>query len=290
MTLASQYSVVMFAHNEEQNIKQSVLSVLENSDERLHALKVIANGCSDQTVPILNELAQHNKKIQVIDLSIGDKCNAWNQYVHEFSEDEGVHFFTDADVRFTKNAFPRLNDTLRENAYANGVAGLPFSGRNIEQYKDLVQNNYCLFGNCYGLKGEFLQRLQSTGFRLPIGLGWIDSAITKVVNSNVGEVPHPKPGKVIFNEECGYEFDSLSLLKWSDWRLYINRITRYRLGKLQEKYLEKIDFVNWPENLLEINQKVLADIESKQSIFHFQDRYLVKKRILGFAKKMQHRP
>lgn len=276
----------MFAHNEESNIRQSVNSVIENTDDKLERLLVIANGCKDGTVAVLKELKLSFNKLEYLDVNFGDKCNAWNLYVHEHASAASVHFFVDADVRFTYKAFPQMHRTLIESDSANAIAGLPFSGRNIDTYKKMVTEGWSLFGNCYGLKHSFIELVKSKGFRLPIGLGWIDSAITKIIYKDVDLQKKAIKGKIIFNENCGYEFESLSLLKKSDWSLYVSRIVRYRLGKLQEKYLELIPFENWPENLLLVNQQVLDDIIATKSFFNILDRHLVAKRISKFAKKM----
>jgi len=281
------YNIVMFAHNEEHNITQSVKSVFDNSDDKLEKLVVIANGCTDATVGVLTQLKMSFSTLEVIDLVIGDKCNAWNRYVHEFASDALVHFFVDADVRFTDMAFPQMFQTLIEDNNASAVAGLPFSGRNIGTYKDMVTNGWSLFGNCYGLKLSFIQIIRNKKFKLPIGLGWIDSAITKIIYKDVDHQKKAIKGRIIFNEKCGYQFDSLSLWKKSDWSLYVSRIVRYRLGKLQEKHLEIIPFESWPDNLLEINQLVIEDIKLNKSYFNLLDRYLVVKRVKKFALKMQ---
>lgn len=285
--MPEKYAIVMFAHNEQDNISQSVNSIFQNCDEQLERLLVIANGCTDNTVAVLQKLQSNYAKLTVQDLDIGDKCNAWNRYVHEYSVGLSsiTHFFVDADVRFTTMAFPKMHSSLRADQQANAIAGLPFSGRNIAQYTDMVTKGLCLFGNCYGLKVEFITLLRDKKFKLPIGLGWIDSAITKMVNRDVEDISSPKKGKITFNSECGYEFDSLSIFKKSDWTLYINRIIRYRLGKLQEKHLEKIGFTQWPDNLLEINALVLEDIRLNSPWYHLLDKKLVANRILKFAKK-----
>lgn len=281
------YSVTMFAHNEQEQIKSAVESVISNSDSSLTSLIVIANGCTDNTDQILKELSSQKEfeKLSVVELELGDKCNAWNHYVHDLAGDNDVHFFVDSDVRFTKSAFPRMAESLVSDTRANAIAGLPFSGRNQSQYEGLVVNGWCLFGGCYGVKKRYIELLRERAFRLPIGLGWIDSEITKAIHSDVGLIKSPEKGRIICNPKCGYEFDSLSIFKKSDWSLYKNRIARYRLGQLQEQYLDKLDYKDWPENLLDINKAILKDIECSAVFFDFKNKYLVKKRVEKFIKK-----
>jgi glycosyltransferase involved in cell wall biosynthesis len=254
---SKKYSIVMFAYNEEKKIAASIESIFDNVDDNLCKLFVMANGCTDNTVTIVNELKQQFEKLEVINLSIGDKCNAWNEYVHNIAPECDAHFFVDADVEFTDKVFPQLFNKLTSTVQAHAIAGLPFSGRNKSFYRSLVIERGCLFGNCYGLKQEFIDSIRQTHFKLPKGLCWIDSAITKAVNGDLKYQDTNIPGRVTYNKACGYKFKSLNPFKKDDRNLYFSRIARYATGKLQEKYLEKLDFKDWPLDLNEINQNIL---------------------------------
>ncbi|MFQ3190353.1 MAG: glycosyltransferase involved in cell wall biosynthesis [Paraglaciecola sp.] len=282
------YTIVMFAHNEEKNIGRSIKSVLDSADGYLNKLYVIANGCTDNTCSEVQkiQLTRSNDQLALVELQLGDKCNAWNQYVHHIADESPIHFFVDADVQFVVGSFGRLSQHLANDAEANAAAGLPFSGRNQQQYLDMVKQGRCLFGNCYALKLEFIEKIRRKSFYLPIGLGWIDSAITKIVNRDLQDIPNPKEGRIVYDLESGYRFDSLSLFSKADRQLYINRIVRYRLGKYQEKYLEKGSFLTWPRILDEINSAILNDIQCNAKWFNILDRYFVAKRIVKQNQKL----
>ena len=278
----------MFAHNEEKHIANSISSVLDSADINLNKIYVIANGCSDDTSSetMKLQLAVSNDKISLIELELGDKCNAWNHYIHDVADSSLVHFFVDADVRFIPGTFGKLSQCLANTKCANAAAGLPFSGRNQQQYLDMVKQGRCLFGNCYALKREFIEKIRQKSFYLPIGLGWIDSAITKIVNRDLEDIPNPKEGRIVHDVESGYRFDSLSIFSKADRQLYISRIVRYRLGKHQEKYLEKGSFLSWPRVLDEINYAILNDIQCNAKWFNILDRYFVAKRIAKQNQKL----
>ena len=197
-----------------------------------------------------------------------------------------MHFFVDAGVRFIPGTFGKLSQCLANTKCANAAAGLPFSGRNQQQYLDMVKQGRCLFGNCYALKREFIEKIRQKSFYLPIGLGWIDSAITKIVNRDLEDIPNPKEGRIVHDVESGYRFDSLSIFSKADRQLYISRIVRYRLGKHQEKYLEKGSFLSWPRVLDEINYAILNDIQCNAKWFNILDRYFVAKRIAKQNQKL----
>ena len=260
---SSHYSVAVFAYNEEQSIQACIESIKRNSDDRLQHIKVLANGCSDRTIEKAQDLSRNHKEIEVIDIKIGDKCNAWNTYVYEHADSKiPVHFFTDGDVTFSGNIFSRLSKDLICNQEANAAAGVPLTGRNREQYLKLIEERHCLFGGCHALKTDFLEKVRRTNFRLPRGLMWIDSAITKIVNSDLGNPRHGREDRIIHNKNCGYTFDSISPLSWTDVKLYLSRITRYEAGQLQERHLERIPFSDWPADLMSINSQIIKSIRS----------------------------
>ena len=96
-----------------------------------------------------------------------------------------------------------------------------------------------------------------------------------------------KKGRIIHDLESGYRFDSLSLFSKADRQIYVNRIIRYRLGKYQEKHLEKCSFLSWPRVLDKINASVLSDIKANAKWFNILDRYFVVKRIYKQNKKLE---
>ena len=253
------YSIVLFAYNEEKNIANTLHSIVNNTDEKLHSIFVLANGCTDNTVAVansaLNQLSYGDA--HVIDIKLGDKCNAWNEYAHNYLSEADVHFFVDSDVVFTKNAFPILFEALLKSD-RTAITGLPQSGRNIERYTELVVRYSCLSGNLYGLKREFLQRIREKEIGLPIGLSWIDSQITKMVNEDLNDKKDDYQHRVTYVAGVGYQFSSLKPWSKDDIKLYINRIVRYKTGQLQEVYLDALPFTQWPKNMTPINEQVLA--------------------------------
>lgn len=261
------YSVVTFAFNEEANLAQTLASIRAATDDALIKVTVVANGCTDSTAEVARQAMQGwEVPHQVIELALGDKCNAWNTYVYDHLPEADVHFFVDSDVTFSDRAFPQLYGQLAQSPGMNAVTGLPCSGRNAPQYLELATRYSCLFGNLYGLTHEFVQRLKGQGIRLPVGLSWIDAQITKLVNDNLEYAKDDYRGRVTFVAGVGYRFDSLKPWNPDHIRLYINRICRYKAGQLQEPYLDALPFVDWPETMEPINQSILEKGLSLRSL------------------------
>jgi glycosyltransferase involved in cell wall biosynthesis len=110
-------SLGMMAWNEEESIlttleslfQQSVFKKLRARDEQMEFL-VLANGCSDRTVPLAREFLDRMARehpwargftARVIDIPEPGRNNAWNRFVHEFSAREARFIgLVDADIVF----------------------------------------------------------------------------------------------------------------------------------------------------------------------------------------------
>jgi len=279
----------MFAHNEEKNIKKSIQSIFKNVDGDLCKLFVLANGCTDNTVVVLNELKAQHKKLEIINLKLGDKCNAWNEYMHYIAPECAIHYFVDADVQFSDNCFSKMSEHLLGTEQETvAVAGMPLSGRNMKFYRSLVTENSCLFGNFYGLKDSFIQRIREEKFKLPIGLNWIDSFLTKAINTDLQFFKYNLPNRTCYIEKVGYRFDSLSIFKQQDIKLYINRIARYELGKLQEIFLDELSIKEWPSNMNAINSKISENFNFLSKPLSIFKKIIVNKRLNKLIKNVKH--
>lgn len=282
MSQRIRYSIVMFAHNEEANIATSLESAHQQTNDGLTRLLVIANGCKDRTVEIVRgiQASPGLDHLALVELALGDKCNAWNHYLHELADDVDCHFFVDADVFFSENCFEQLARQLTVAApTAHAVAGMPLSGRNADFYRSLVIERSCFFGNLYGLSNAFVRLVQDRNFRLPIGLNWIDSFLTKAVNTDLGFGRDNLPGRVTYLPEVGFRFQSLSPLRRRDIQLYLNRIARYELGKLQEVHLDRLPPEEWPRDMRAINERILYNFEEEAAQVSVLKRILARRRL-----------
>jgi len=282
------YNIVMFAYNEQDNIEASITSIFNNVNAQLNCFYLIANGCSDDTVAIANRVKEKLgfSRLNVVEIELGDKCNAWNTYLHELADDVDVHFFTDADVQFSSHCFEQMAEKLVNTGDSTVViAGMPLTGRNIDFYRSLVIERACFFGNLYGMKHAFVERIRETPFRLPVGLNWIDSFLTKAANTDLKFTDFNLPDRTTWIEGVGYDFEKLSVFKRSDIKLYINRIARYELGKIQEVFLDALPCEQWPADMMDINRKIDADFDSLTSHLGFIKKSLVRKRLTKILSK-----
>lgn len=256
-------NIAVFAYNEENSIENAIRSIYESlGDSIKFKTFVLANGCVDNTVEIVRNMTNHYPGLSVVEIEMGDKCNAWNTYVYDYADDAYCHFFCDGDVTFSKGAFERMYDKLLENDLSFAVAGVPLSGRGRKKYFQMIKEKSNIFGNLYGLKNEFLKLVRSKNFKLPIGFLVDDNLIGRIICTDIDRKNKPNKKRVVYDEHAGYYVRSLNPFSILDAKIYINRLIRYKLGELQQDKLRPISYNDFPVSLDSINNEILADLKT----------------------------
>lgn len=220
------WAVAVFAHNEADNIERCLNSIRSHASRRIHAY-VLANGCSDETESVVRSYAERNDWVSLVSIARGDKCNAWNVFVHEVAPAAQIHFFMDGDVWAEAGAFDALGDALSSDTRAMAAAAAPSTGRAKAFMEELVCTHRLLLGNLYALRGTFVQAARQAGVRLPIGYVGDDGLVTSLVKWNLDPKGEFHAWRVAPCPQARFGFRSFSLLSPSDWRTYLRRRIRY---------------------------------------------------------------
>lgn len=233
------WPVAVFAHNEARNII-ACLDSLQASTRHPIECYVLANACTDRTEALVHEYASSHPNVHLVSITLGDKANAWNVFVHEASPREASHyFFIDGDVRVTPGALDAMALALGQNSQANGVSALPKSGRGVEAFKrDMLETNG-IAGNLYGLRGVFVERIRSQAIHMPIGTIGEDALMGAMLKWDLRGDTRWDNNKVTVAHEAGFEFDSVSPWLPREWKKYFRRRVRYSVRGYQNKMLGK---------------------------------------------------
>jgi len=238
--VSGRWPVAVFAHNEEDCIEACVRSLLDNRQPGIALeVHVLANACSDGTETVVARLAASEPSVRLHSISIGDKANAWNVYVHEVAPESDVHFFIDGDVQACAGALLPLAQALAAAPQANAAAALPVSGRAMEQTRRRMVSNRDLAGNLYALSGDFVRRLRAQQIAMPRGFIGEDSLVGAFAKYDLDPARGWDDSRIVSCEASGFAFESLSALKPADWRLYWNRRIRYSMRKFQMQALRR---------------------------------------------------
>ncbi|MCF6245545.1 MAG: glycosyltransferase [Sulfurovum sp.] len=105
--------VCILAYNEQKHIANTIKHIMEGNQDIQYTLKVYANGCTDNTVQIVKDLEKTYPNLELRELKIAGKPNAWNTAFAENKTD--ILMFSDADIILEVGAIKDLADTLRNN-------------------------------------------------------------------------------------------------------------------------------------------------------------------------------
>ena len=238
--MTERWSIAVFAHNEARNIAATIRSIDIAAAGASVDVVVLANGCQDRTVAVVRELALASIQLQVIEIPLGDKANAWNLYVHEFAATHPVkavamHVFVDGDVRVEADALRALATAFDQVPKANAVGALPTTGRDREAWRRRMIANGTLAGGLYALRGDFVERIRLRKIHMPRGLigeDWLVSLLAKSDLQPLSAIAISGE-RVVFANQAGFAFRSLSLLRPGDYRIYLRRLWRYSLRGVQ---------------------------------------------------------
>lgn len=232
-------SIGVFAHNEERGIVACLDSVYAGGLGLDIDVHVLANGCTDRTAEIVATYAASHAGLHLQKIALGDKTNAWNRYIHEFSSVADVHFFVDGDVQVRPGSFAVLAEALENDPAANASTALPDSGRNSGNWLKLIVDDRGLAGNLYALRGEFVDRIRAAKIWLPVGLIGDDSWIGALANFDLDIARGWVKERTVVCPEARFHYDSFQWYKPRDIRLYFRRRLRYAHRSWQNMCMKK---------------------------------------------------
>lgn len=235
--MADDVVVFILAHNEADSIGETLASLPSACSRRDFRAVVVANGCTDRTVDIARALKLPRGTVEVIDLKVGDKCNAWNHAIHHSGLSAAHYVFMDGDVRASPNSIDELLRSLERDPKALAATGLPGTGRTREQFRAAARDEGGIAGNLYSLRASFVDRLRSSRVSLPVGFVGDDSVIGALVMWDLDPRGAWIKERIAVCEGAEFEFESVSPFNSADIKLQWRRMRRYSRRRYEMQML-----------------------------------------------------
>ncbi len=231
-------SVCIFACNEEQTLPTCVGALDAAGLSETDQVHILVNGCTDNTAFVARALAQADTRISVHELPVGDKANAWNEYMHRLADPAlSMHVFIDGDVWMSADAITELGAALEDAPDAYAAAALPASGRSRRGWASRLLQNHYLSGNLYALSHDCLNSIRDKSIRLPYGAKGEDGLITYLLLTDFrGGEDDSHRRMITIADKATFEFHSLGP-SWRDWKTYRKRLFRYSMRHFQKQVL-----------------------------------------------------
>jgi glycosyltransferase involved in cell wall biosynthesis len=225
-------TVMVLAHNEERSIRACLDSIFAAEPGAQVEIYVMANGCTDRTEEMVRDYPRGGREVRLVSLTVPDKCNAWNVFVHqtvpELCPGRETYFFMNGDARVVPGSLSAMTRALRSHPAAHAASAVPESGRNRMLDRGRILTEHGLVANLYALRGSFVDRLRRASVRMPLNLEGDDGLLGALVKWDLApDRNEPDNARVVPCADAGFEFDSLSPLEPRDWLLYWGRSLRY---------------------------------------------------------------
>ena len=223
---------MVLAHNEERHIGACIESIFDADPDRRFEVYVMANGCTDRTEAIVQEYSRKRPDVHLVSIKLGDKCNAWNVFVHEtvpaHCPGRDIYFFMDGDATSARAAFKAMARALDYTPYANAAAAVPLTGRNAGRDREAMVKEHALVANLYALRGTFVNRLQAMKVRVPLKLEGDDGMIGAFVKWDLQPTTNGTDDRrIVVCPDAGFRFESFKPTRLADWKVYWKRAVRY---------------------------------------------------------------
>ena len=125
----ARWPVMVLAHNEERHIAACLDSIYDAEPGRAFDVFVMANGCTDRTEEIVSEYGKRRFGVHLVSIELGDKCNAWNVFIHETVPEHApgrqIYYFMDGDARVVPGSFSSMARALEADPRAHAASAVP---------------------------------------------------------------------------------------------------------------------------------------------------------------------
>lgn len=230
-------SVVVFAHNEETTIGTCLRSIQEAGLGPHDEVHVLVNGSTDGTLAAAKALAAVDARLRVHVIRLGDKCNAWNFYVHRLADPgQAMHVFVDGDVTVLPGSFAALARAL-DASEALAASATPRDGRTAPAWRSRILREHGLAGNLYALRDSTLRRFRDEGIRLPVGAIGDDPILLWLLRRDLRPQEAPRKERIQPSSEAGFSYRSFPFASLGGLIALARRQRRYALRDFQVRLL-----------------------------------------------------
>lgn len=260
----SRWVVAIFAHNEARDIRAALQSIQGAAGGVAIDVYVLANGCTDDTHAQVSSCRDLIPNLWLVDISIGDKANAWNHFIHRTLPEQRIaqienYFFMDGDCVAGALALARLAEALSDDRQAFAAGAMPSTGRSQENWRQRMRDHGTLAGGLYALTDSFVHKLRRSGTKMPCGLIGEDLFLSWLIATNIGiHAEIQGNSRCLLVDQATFSFRSLSMLSVAHYGVYLRNKWRYTLRALQYQmlvlHLNRNGMGSMPQNVQQLYQ------------------------------------
>ncbi|WP_180126206.1 hypothetical protein [Rhodoferax sp. BLA1] len=242
------WTVVIFACRESLSQLRQTLDAAKVSATSCAVIHVLINGNSALASAFAQDLTQRQVSstkdeggpaVQVWSIPLGDKANAWNQYIHQIWAGEEIAFFIDGYVRVKANAIELLGHAVINNDHALGGSGVPTMGRTAMALRQDIITNLGFHGNFCCIKGAAIRQMRDQHIRLPMGLYRTDGLMRAILVYSLDPGRHAwDESRIHVHPDATWQIDPAHWWHIQDVHAFFKRYFRQLRGTLENAALK----------------------------------------------------
>lgn len=232
--LQPQWAIVVFASRESLGVLIRTIKAAQIAAQGTAGIDIVINGNSPLALALSDhldnpEFVHEAIHVKVWDIAMGDKANAWNQYIHRIWAGESIAFFIDGYVRLNPNSVTLLGEAIAKRADALGGTGVPNGGPPSDA---LPENGF--HGNFCCIKGSTIKQMRQQNISLPLGLYRVDSLMGALLNLDLDPINNVwVQSRIYVHPGASWQTDPKHWWRISDIRAQVKRILRQSRGVLE---------------------------------------------------------
>jgi hypothetical protein len=235
------WSVAIFAARETPEVLKATLSAVQSATRQPTTIDVLVNGnrlLAEQSRVSIRELSKRTSlaTFRLWFIPLGDKANAWNQYLHFIWPGEGLAYNVDGYARPNPDALELIDHGLRKLPTALAASGVPNVGRTSKKLRQEQILSNGIHGNLLCLCPDTMQSLRSMGFVLPLGIYRTDSTIGAVIKFSLDPAKYNwEQERVLVEKLASWQTDKKNWWKYTELKGQFKRFVRQAQGNLENR-------------------------------------------------------
>lgn len=266
-TSTREWGIAVFANRESLSTICATLEATALAAGSRARIDVLVNGNPQLVAELTAYLgsrptAFEKAALRIWSIPLGDKANAWSQYVQRIWSGEDVAFFVDGYARPNADAIELLGTAMMRDDTVQGGTGLPSMGRSAAALRKEFAEDGGFHGNLCGMKGSFLARMRACGFAIPRGLYRTDSLMGAVLSYDLDPAINLwDEGRILVHTDVTWQTEHKHWWRWRDVKAHFKRMVRQARGEIEKRAIrDHLTFRRQrPETLLPTAHALILD-------------------------------
>ena len=235
----AKWAIVVFASRESLDMVLGTVKAAQIAAQGVAAIDILVNGNLLLGIALADQLdtrihAVEAVRVRVWSVAVGDKANAWNQYIQQIWSGEDIAFFVDGYVRVNPNAVSLLGDAVAAQDDVLGGTGVPSVERTSAAMRSDMAAKGGFHGNFCCIKGKVIEQLRKRNIALPFGLYRVDALMGALLMLGLDPKGNTwKASRIFVHPEELWQTDPKHWWRLDDLRTQIKRIFRQSRGDLE---------------------------------------------------------